>query len=212
MFAEREAGMLNLFREQANPVHLRSYSPAKVFSFCSNATCPCSLPACSPRKKLWLLLWNTDLRKSLSPQVWPTLVTASFSGNVEGASHHLALKCQKCPFLNFSSCAHLMLHLGRIRENSRHSSFPTLRNEENHFPCLLYPRGFWELLGPYGHAKLWDGGAGWFAATEQSSALEKIQSSNRQHPVFCLGASGRARADVVSTSRRLAASTSLWAQ
>lgn len=139
MFTEREAGMLDLFsREQAEPVHPRSCCSAKVFSFCSNMTCPHGSSGGSPRKKLCLLLWNIGLKKSLSPQVWPTVIRASFSVNIEGVSL-LALKCQKCPFFNFSSCSYLILHLGRIKEKGGHAPVPPLRNEGNHFPCKLYP-------------------------------------------------------------------------
>ena len=121
--------MLNFFsREKAEPVQPRSYRSDKYFSFCSDRIYPHSLSSCSPRKKLGLPLCNIDLKKWLSPQVWPNVNRAYFSLNTLDASL-LVLKFPKYPFLNFSSGRSLILHLGRITRRGGQSPVLTLRNQ-----------------------------------------------------------------------------------
>lgn len=79
-----------------------------------------------------MALCNIDLKKSLSPQVWPSVDRAYFSVSTLGASL-LALKFPKYPFLNFSSGRYLILHLGRITRKGGQSPVLTLRNQGNHF-------------------------------------------------------------------------------
>lgn len=161
-------------RKKAEPVHLRSYRSAKFFSFCSDGIYPHNLSGCSPRKKLWLPLCNIDLKKSLSPQVWPNTDRAYFSVSTLDASL-LVLKFPKYPFLNFSSGRYLILHLGRITRKGGQSPVLTLRHQGNHFhlPHQLHPQSAWDLLEPWGPMKLAEAG---------------------QYPVFCSGFLRKARA------------------
>ena len=191
-----DAGNPNFFsREKAETVHLRSCCSVRFFSFCSNKhDLAHRISLVAPhRRKRCLLLWNVDLKKSLSPQIWPTVNSTCLSVNTLDASF-LFFKFQKHPFLNSSSCIYLFTHLGRFIRKDGYSPGLTLRNQGH----------LWDLVRSWSHRKLQDCGAEFllFSCLHQYQPLN-ISGLETDRPWLLFGKLSRARPDSASMSTLL---------
>lgn len=182
--------MPNCFsREMSEPVHPKSCCSAKFFSFCSNMTYPHTLSCCSFRKKLCLLLWNIDLKKSLSPQIWSTVKGAYFSVNTLQSS---CLTMSRIPFSWNPPCACTWSCILGESEGKVGTYFPDYGNP---FSTQLYPVHLCDLLRPWGHRKFQDDGAEFLPT---SISYWTYMVFRWTYFVFCPGESGRTRAEKAS--------------
>lgn len=160
-----------------------TWSPAVQPNFSHSAQTWPTYPPYSflllPRKNLCLLLWNIDLKKLLSSQIWPTVKGACFS-----VTHYslLVLKCQEYPFPEI-----LILHVPNPAswENHKGGWALTCPDYGNPFSNQLYPVHLCDLLRPWGHRKLQDGGAE-FLLYYCLHQYQLLSTSGLQMDIHCL--------------------------